>query len=282
MATSGSFDWILTRDQIIKDALQMINVVEEGGTPDAAQISESALALNSIVKNLQTMGLGLWAREWTTAALAISTLLTHNAVNYTCVRSHTSSAAGAAGDEPGVGNDWETFWRIDGSGGAAWVTATGYNAIGDFVPAADTIYIEQAHIRRDDYDHSPMTILRYADYMGGVGPKYSIGLPTTLAFNNSIADPRAFTYPQSDDADDIINYLRYRKLEDFDATADNPDAPVSWMEVLIFGLARRLSPKYGLPLEERYYLGREANRVLGMAKKGDQETVSDEWLDSAY
>lgn len=259
----------------------MIGAVEEGGDPSAEQLSESSRALNSIVKNLQTMGLALWAREWTTAALADSTELTHNAVDYICVRSHTSSAAGATGDEPGVGNDWETFWKTGGSGGGAWATATAYNAVGDFVPAADTIYIEAAFIRRNDYDHKPMRIMSYADYLR-VGPKYSTGLPTALAFNNSLAAPYAFTHPQSDDSDDIVNYLRYRKLEDFDAAANTPDAPASWTEVLVFGLARRLSPKYGLPLEERYYLGREANRVLAMAKKGDQEVVSDEWLTSAY
>lgn len=281
MATSGSYDWTQTRDQIVTRSLRIIGAIDQHGSPDANELANACEALNAIVKNLQTMGLALWAREWTTAALAASTLLTHNAVNYTCVRSHTSSAAGATGDEPGVGNDWETFWRVAGAGGAAWVTATAYNAIGDFVPAADTIFIEEAFVRRDDYDH-PLHIVRYADYLGGVGAKYSTGLPTTLAFNNSIAAPYAFTHPQSDDADDIIHYLRYRKLEDFDATADNPDAPVSWIEALVFALARRLSPEYGLPLEERYYLGREANRFLGMAKKGDQEVVTAESLDPVF
>ncbi len=281
MGTSGSFDWTATRNQIVNRSLRIIGAIDQEGSPTAAQLSNASEALNSIVKNLQTMNLGLWAREWTTKALAISTLLTHNAVNYLCVRSHTSSAAGATGDEPGVGDDWETFWMVGGTGGAAWATATAYNAIGDFVPAADTIYIEEAFVRRADSDH-PMRVIRYDAYLSDVGTKYSTGLPNVLAFNNSLADPHAFTYPQSDSVTDIIHYLRYRKLENFDGAANNPDAPVAWIEVLVFALARRLSPEYGLPLEERYYLGREATRFLNAAKKSDQEVVTAESLDPIY
>lgn len=281
MATSGNFDWSATRNQIANRALRIIGAIDQEGSPSTAQLSNACEALNSIVKNLQAMNLGLWAREWTTAALAISTLLTHNAVNYTCVRSHTSSAAGATGDEPGVGDDWETFWMASGAGGAAWATATAYNAIGDFVPATDTIYIEEAFVRRANSDH-PLRIMRFDAYLSDTGTKYSTGLPKVLAFNNSLASPRAFTYPQSDAVTDIIHYLRYRKLENFDTGADNPDAPVSWIEALVFALARRLSPEYGLPIEERYYLGREANRFLDVAKKADQEVVGAESLDPIY
>lgn len=281
MATSGSFNWDVTRNQIVHRSLRIIGAIDQEGSPSAAQLANACEALNSIVKNLQTMDLGLWARDWTTAALTASTLLTHNAVNYTCVRSHTSSVAGATGDEPGVGNDWETFWMLGGTGGAAWVTATAYNSIGDFVPASDTIYIEQAFIRRNDVDH-PLDIIRYGDYLNGVGTKYATGIPNVLAFNNSLASPYAFMAPMSDSVTDIVHYLRYRKLEDFDAAADNPDAPVAWIEVLVFALARRLSPEYGLPLEERYYLGREATRFLTAAKKADQEIVTTECLDPVF
>ena len=282
MATSSSFDWTATRDQIANRALRIIGAIDQVGSPSAAQLANACEALNSIVKNLQTQNLGLWAREWTTAALAASTELTHNAVDYICVRSHTSSAAGATGDEPGVGDDWETFWKLGGSGGAAWVTATAYNAIGDFVPASDTIYIEEAFVRRADTDH-PLRIVKFDEYLSNIGTKYSTGLPNILAFNNSLAAPYAFTYPQDDTVADIIHYLRYRKLEDFDSAANNPDAPVAWIEVLVFALARRLSPEYGLPLEERYYLGREANRFLASAKKADREEVAtNESLDPIY
>jgi len=281
LATSGSFNWDQTRNQIVTDALRTVGAIDQEGSPSAAQLSNGCEALNSIVKNLQTMGLGLWAREWTTAALTASTMLTHNAVNYICVRSHTSSAAGAVGDEPGVGNDWETFWMVGGTGGGAWATATAYNAIGDFVPASDTIFIEEAFIRRNNFDH-PMRVVRYADYLTGVGAKYSTGLPSVLTFNNSLASPVVLMSPQSESASDIVNYLRYRKLEDFDAAADNPDSPASWVELLVFALARRISPQYGLPLEERYYLGREANRLLALAKKADQEAPTAESLDPVF
>lgn len=48
--------------------------------------------------------------------------ITHSATNYKCIRSHTSGVS----TEPGVGVDWASYWSQEGSGGDAWVTATGY------------------------------------------------------------------------------------------------------------------------------------------------------------
>lgn len=62
-----------------------------------------------------------WEREffdvffgaWEAGTVYTAGLWQQNDDNYfECIKSHTSSAAGAAGDEPGVGADWETFWAI--------------------------------------------------------------------------------------------------------------------------------------------------------------------------
>ena len=61
MSTSGSTDFSINRDALISRALRLIGVVAQGETPTTDQVSEAALALNSLVKAWQADGMPLWA-----------------------------------------------------------------------------------------------------------------------------------------------------------------------------------------------------------------------------
>ena len=63
MATSGSIDFIVTRDDIITEALELLGVLGEGETPNSDQLSSSARTLNMMVKTWQADGLNLFAVE---------------------------------------------------------------------------------------------------------------------------------------------------------------------------------------------------------------------------
>lgn len=60
MPTSGSYDFNLNRDQVIKGALRKLGVIGEGQTPTATQISDAAESLNILVKAWEADGLPLW------------------------------------------------------------------------------------------------------------------------------------------------------------------------------------------------------------------------------
>ena len=60
MPTSGSTDWTLNRDQVIKAALRKLAVLPSGGSPSTAQTNDATDALNSIVKTLQADGMPVW------------------------------------------------------------------------------------------------------------------------------------------------------------------------------------------------------------------------------
>lgn len=66
MALSGSYDWTLTRAQVITGALRKLAVLPSGGTPSAAQTSDAVDALNAIVKAFHADGMPLWAITSTT------------------------------------------------------------------------------------------------------------------------------------------------------------------------------------------------------------------------
>lgn len=61
MASTNSYDFVLTRDQLIGLAHQQIGVVGEGESPTSAQVTEAALLLNMITKLRAADGMPLWA-----------------------------------------------------------------------------------------------------------------------------------------------------------------------------------------------------------------------------
>jgi hypothetical protein len=89
MAMSGSYDWVLTRDQVITGALRKLAVLPSGGTPSTAQVNDAAESLNAIVKAFHADGMPLWAITSTTFTVTSGTS------SYTIGPSLTINVAGA-------------------------------------------------------------------------------------------------------------------------------------------------------------------------------------------
>lgn len=62
MATSGNTSWELNRDQLITRAYAKIGIPGEDNTLTAAQLSDGAQALNSVIALAVTDGMPLWKR----------------------------------------------------------------------------------------------------------------------------------------------------------------------------------------------------------------------------
>lgn len=89
MATSGSVNYNLTRDELVSEALRRLGVLEEGGTATANQLSEFAITLNIMLKHWQTHGSNLWVikrKEITTVANQVSYTLGRSAADVTMDR----------------------------------------------------------------------------------------------------------------------------------------------------------------------------------------------------
>lgn len=83
MATSGSYDWEMTRDQIITDALRKVGAIDEEATPTSAQLTLGARALNGVLKTLAGhTGMPLWAIDEASVTLTAT-------ATYTCGISQT-------------------------------------------------------------------------------------------------------------------------------------------------------------------------------------------------
>lgn len=73
MTISGSYDFTLTRNQIITGALRLLGVVAQGVTPDSNQISDASEALNVLTKAWMAEGLPVWVIKKTSFSLTAST-----------------------------------------------------------------------------------------------------------------------------------------------------------------------------------------------------------------
>lgn len=79
MSTSGTYDYTITRDQLIYGALRLAGVIAQGETPSASQVSDAATTLNMLVKAWMADGMPLWAiRTVTITPVANQNTYTYN------------------------------------------------------------------------------------------------------------------------------------------------------------------------------------------------------------
>jgi hypothetical protein len=276
MATSGSTDFILNRDQILQVTLEKVRAVRVGGTPSTAMIASASTELNLIVKRLQKKGVRLWKQEFVQHTFTASSEVTGtDSEIYTCIKDHTSSTA----TKPITGANWTSFWVKRGTTGGVWADVTSYTSIGQFSLAADTITIEKAWMRRDGYDH-PISI-KGMGYYAELVEKTADGLPDNL-YVNLLTSPEVYLDRHPDNTDDVLHYFRTAMIEDFDATDDDPDFPVDWIQPLIKLLVAAICGTYDIPIKERYLMIREAKDVLEEALGDDTEDVEHEFVEPLY
>jgi len=72
MSRSGSYDFTLTRDELIQAALRLLGVGHRGESVPASEIEDASQALNIMLKAWQADGLQLWKREEKSITLTAS------------------------------------------------------------------------------------------------------------------------------------------------------------------------------------------------------------------
>ena len=72
MATSGSTNWQLNRDEAIKEALSVVEVGVQGEDLDPSDIQGAVPAFNAMIKAFQVRGMGLWLRDTASITLVAS------------------------------------------------------------------------------------------------------------------------------------------------------------------------------------------------------------------
>jgi len=267
MATSGTTTFNQNRSEIIYAALRKLHVIPQGQNATADQLTEANEELNRLVKSLQTQGVRLWTRDWITQVpQAASEVTGTDGKIYTCRKSHTSSTD----DTPITGADYSDYWYVNGSTGGSWADTTAYTSSCDFSLGSDYIGIEKAFVRHQEHDY-PIDIISYYDYLNKDDKHIRVTIPEALSIDMAEPTKTVYIYPYPEDRTAItIHMLAIKKLEDFTADANNPDFPVRWLNVLVWGLAAYLAPEYNLESKADYYMAMYKDE-LNNAKKNDNE-----------
>lgn len=314
MATSGSYDFVVTRDDILKDALGKVAVIdytEANNIPDS-EIQLAARTLNILTKSLVNRGLHIWRREEATLFMvadqqryALGPTGDHCTGEINAVRASTtgittmrvagvtsdttlevtSTTGMAASDYIGVilddGTlDWSTISSVTDSDTV--VIAAGLNSA---AAIGNKVYHYTSKIQR------PLRMLSVMrrDANGNDTPLYplsedeyqELSLKTSSGkVNQYYYDPRRDTlgylhlWVTADSAEDTVYFSYHRPVEDFDAANDNPDFPSEWYRYLVYALAYDIAPHYGIPPQERAMLKMDRDEALADAEAWDVEDAS--------
>lgn len=82
-------------------------------------------------------------------------------------------------------------------------------------------------------------------------PSTITGTPVTLYYNPQMDSGTVRLWPIPDDSTTTFTVVYQAPYEDMDTATDNFSFPSYWMEALIYNLAYRLAPEYGIPLADR-------------------------------
>lgn len=302
MASSGSYDFSVNRNDIIDVALKQSGTIGEGETGTAAQISEAATILNMIVKLREADGMPLWAlkRGYILPFTGTSSINTdsHVVTNYDTT---TLSAASAANDTTltvtsitGFSNGDQIGIELD-NGNVEWTTVNGApsgttitittgvtsaagsgNRIYGYTASSERIQkpvrILQANMLDVTGDTTwEIDIISQNDYYRN-GNNASEGIPNQLYYSRAPSSDTAletngtfYISPRFGSGDYIIEFTYHRPFMDFDASTDNPDFPQAFYLPLTLELTAFLGIKAGVTIEERREMKKEAKDYLEQA-----------------
>ena len=252
MAYSGSRNFILITNDIIKESAERAGIIDEEDDLTPAQYISYRRTLNILVAAWQVKGIYLWTVVWDQLQLTASSITLSGGVDYECIRNHTSSAD----TEPGVGTNWQSYWKLlSTTAGGAWVTATDYTSICNVSIPVDTLDINKMFIRVDGNDSEVKEFTRH-DYFNKTD-KYenTTNKPTKYWLDKHIEDAsEIFLYPYPNDDTAVLHYGRVKRLQDFVTSTNNPDFPAKYYNALITELTYWISHKGGNDVNERLLL----------------------------
>lgn len=129
--------------------------------------------------------------------------------------------------------------------------------------------------RGDGSTYSNVPINIYTDTNYNVLPLLtSSGVPVNLYYQPLATTGVINLWPKPNDSITQITIRYQRPFEDMTTATDDLDFPSYWTEAIIYNLAARLAPEYGIPLNDRNVLNQEAMVAKNTALSGGSEEGS--------
>jgi len=155
----------------------------------------------------------------------------------------------------------------------SWTPTTqSYNiGSGQTLDTAYPLKLLQAY-RMDSSSTTKIPMEIESDYNYNMLPVSTGGTPIKVTYQPKNNYGVLQLWPVPDTTNTSVVYIIYQApFEYFSASTDTMDLPEEWYDPVIYGLAVRLAPEWGIPILDRQALKREAdeylNSVLGMGSE---------------
>lgn len=271
MARSGSYNFSLDRDTIIKRAMQKANLIGKNQTPKGAEYEYVVDIFNAMIKMWQAEGIQLWNRRQATLFTAyqdrqysisatgdhctnsyLNTTLSAAEASGQTVLSVTSSTGMTAGDFVGIELDantrqWTTIVSVDSTTqitvtAALTSAAASGNTVITYTTKISDRPLRILDIRSYDLNNSTsvsMELIGYDQYFN-ISNKNTDGRPITAYYDKLLDSGVLYVYNRPDDVDVVIEFTYHEAIEDLDSSTDSIDFPTEWTLPLIYGLYTEL------------------------------------------
>lgn len=306
MATSGTYSFYVTRDDIVREALLNIKKIDGIDPIPPELMNDCVRKLNLLIKQWQgradfAPGLKVWTRKTghlflhsNTGEYPISTTLQGWATNYVqqfitsalsvgvTVVPVASTSGMTVGDKVGIELDMgDLFWTTVASLDATNVTlassipstSVSGNILFTYTSTPQVpLVLETATLRDMNYNDTPLSIMQRRDYdflPNKVNPT-NLGDPTAILYETNLGYGTLYTdIAGSNDVSKHIVLTFMEAVQDIVNNTDVPYYPQEWYRPLCWGLAKECAPMCNAawtPTMESNYTD-----SLGIAKHKDPE-----------
>jgi len=300
LATSGSVNFNLNRNEIVTEALELAGVADVTDSPSSDIITSSARTLNIMIKGWQTAGIYLWKQKdfyvfvnKNTNYYDLGPSGDHATLSYVKTEVATAQTSGnntiVVDSDTGISDG--DYIGIELSGGSLqWTTING-------APSSDTITLtdnltgdvsvdanvytyttkinrplwinEKGQVSIDGGNENPIRIVARNDYKD-ISIKTSDGVPNMAWYDPQTTNGRLYIWPEPSSVKDFLKLNGRFPVEDFDASTDDADFPQEWYLALTWQLACLLAPKFLKRTMDPQFIAM-ANGFLDMAASFDKD-----------
>ncbi len=274
MATSGSIDFSLNRNQLIKRSFKILSVIEGEETPDAEMVNTASEALDLMGGTWQAEFGHIWKRvlcvlflekdqaEYdlgagssdhatlledqiktevsTTALVASDTAVTVDSTTDMA----TSDVIGIVQDDDTT--HWTTIATIPSSTTLTLaVSMVSAAAVDNHVYTYTTLLprpLKVPNARRRDKEEQdiPIYMISHQEYWD-LPNKTTTGIVVQMNYSQTLSTGTMEVWPSPSTPNDRIIFTGHMPLENFGAATDDPDFPQEWLEPIAWGLSLRLA-----------------------------------------
>lgn len=311
MGTSGSVNFTVNRNELIKDALIDIGRASAEDSVPPAVNEHANRSLNMLLKAYQSKGMQLWklkrltlflekdkyeyslgptgdniTQEWdhTTNKTEIRTA----AVATDTVIDIDSNSNMIDGDYIGIElDDGSMYWTTIVSSTSTTVTITDAIETGDTVAIDRDVYFYTTKAERplmivpdqiwiklvSDGSTRPITLISREEFWR-LSNKDSDGSISQAYFDPALTNAVLRTFTQPSSVVEVLEFIAQMPIEDMDDAANDFDVPQEWYLAIKFNLALILAPSHGVRREQYNNIKELAINYLAEAESFDTEKTS--------